>query len=94
MQNQDHISSGNEFCPPHQQRKIDNVHNNYKNLSLIMRFLNCWKTYLMNYIPLQEQERARCASGRAASIRIFAKSLEQYSNVKTQTSGESQPLEY
>ena len=50
--------------------------------TLILGFSNCGKTYLMNHILRQKQE----------PIFIFTKSLNQYPNIKAQTSDEFQPL--
>ena len=50
--------------------------------TLILVFSNCGKTYLMNHILRQKQE----------PIFIFTKSLNQYPNIKAQTSDEFQPL--
>ena len=66
-----------------QQPKSDNVNdNNNTNRTLIIGFSNCGKTYLMNYILHQKQE----------PIFIITKSLNQYPNIKAQTSDEIQPL--
>ena len=58
----------------------DSVNNN--NRTLIIGFSNCGKTYLMNHILHQKQE----------PIFIITKSLNQYPNIKAQTSDEIQPL--
>ena len=59
--------------------KIDNVNSR----TLIISFSNCGKTYLMNYNPFQKHEPTF----------IIAKSLNQYPNIKAQTSDEIQPSE-
>ena len=53
------------------------------NRTLIIGFSNCGKTYLMNHILHQRQE----------PIFLFTKSLNQYPNIKAQTSDEIEPLE-
>ena len=60
---------------------VDSVNNN--NRTLIIGFSNCGKTYLMNHILFQKQE----------PIFIITKSLNQYPNIKAQTSDEIQPLD-
>ena len=55
---------------------------NDNNRTLIIGFSNCGKTYLMNHILHQKQE----------PIFIITKSLNQYPNIKAQTSDEIQPL--
>ena len=57
--------------------------NNNENRSLIIGFSNCGKTYLMNHILLKKEE----------PIFIITKSLNQYPDIKAQTSDEIQPLE-
>ena len=52
------------------------------NQTLVIGFSNCGKTYLMTYILHQKQE----------PIFIITKSLNQYPNIKAQTSDEIQPL--
>ena len=59
---------------------VDSVNNN--NRTLIIGFSNCGKTYLMNHILFEKQE----------PLSIFTKSLNQYPNIKAQTSDEIQPL--
>ena len=66
-----------------QQTKIDNFNNNNNSRTLIIGFSNCVETYLMNHIPRQKQE----------SVFIITKSLNQYPNIKAQTSEEIQPSE-
>ena len=56
---------------------------NNNNPTLIIGFLNCGKTYLIDHILNQKQE----------PIFITRKSLNQFSNIKAQTSDEVQPLE-
>ena len=58
---------------------VDSV-NNIR--TLIIGFSNCGNTYLMNHVVHQKQE----------PIFIITKSLNQYPNIKTQTSDEIQPL--
>ena len=62
---------------------VDSLNNNNNNRTLIIESSNCGKIYPMNRILFQKQER----------IFIITKSLNQYSNIKAQTSGEIQPLE-
>ena len=62
--------------------KIVNDNNN-KNRTLIIGFSNCGKTYLTNHILFQKQE----------PIFIITKSLNQYPNIKAETSDEIEPLE-
>ena len=57
--------------------------NNNKNRTLIIGFTNCGKTYLKNHILYQKQE----------PILIITESLNQYPNIKAETSDEIQPLE-
>ena len=66
-----------------QQRKFDNVDNNNNSRTLIIGFSNYGKTYLMNYVLNQKQE----------PIFINTKSLNQYPNIKAQTSDQIQPSE-
>ena len=65
------------------QPKIDNVKKNNNNGTLSIGFSNCGKTYLLNYILLQKEE----------TFFEFTKSLNQYPNIKAQTSDEIQPIE-
>ena len=51
--------------------------------TLIIGLSNCGKTYLMNYTLLRRQK----------PIFIITRSLNQYPNIKAQTSDENQPLE-
>ena len=53
------------------------------NRTLIIGFSNCGKTYLMNHILHQKHE----------TIFIITKSLNQYPNIKAQSSDEIEPLE-
>ena len=64
--------------------KVVNSVNNNNNRTLIIGFSNCGKTYLMNHILFQKLE----------SFFIVTKSLNQYRNIKAQTSDEFQPLEF
>ena len=74
----------NEITNSYHQPKVENVSdNNNKNRTLIIGFSNCGKTYLMNHILLKKQE----------PIFIITKSLNQYPNIKAQTSDEIQSLE-
>ena len=61
-------------------RVVDSVNNNNRNL--MIGFSNCGKTYLMNHILHQKQE----------PIFIITKSVNQYPNIKAQTSDEIRPL--
>ena len=81
IQNTHHTSSGNDISTSHQQSKTDTV-NNY-NRTLIIGFSNCGKTYLMIGILLQKQE----------PVFIITKSLNQYPNIESQPSDETQFLE-
>ena len=45
----------NETTASHEQPKIDIVDTNKNNRTLISRFSNCGKTYLMKYILLQKR---------------------------------------
>ena len=64
-----------------QQPKTDNVKNKKSNRTLIIGFSNCCEPYLLNHILHQNQE----------PIFIITKSLNQYLNIKAQTSDEYQP---
>ena len=71
------------------KRKVDNSVNKTKvvasvnnNRTLIIGFSNCGKTYLMNHILHQKPEQ----------FFLITKSLNQYPNIKSQTSDEIQPL--
>ena len=70
----------NELCISNQHSKIENVNNNNK--VLFIGISKCGRTYLVNYFPIQKQER----------IFIITQSLNQYYNIKTQISDEIQPL--
>ena len=59
---------------------VDSVNN--KNGSLILGFSNCGKTYLKNHILFGNQE----------PIFRITKSLNQYPNIRAQTSDDNQPL--
>ena len=50
IQNKHHTSSGTEIFSSHQQPKV----NNKNNRTLVMRFSNCDKTYLMIYFQRQK----------------------------------------
>ena len=65
------------------KRKVVDSVNNNNNRTLSIRFSNCGTTYLMNHILLKKQE----------PIFIITKSINQYPNIKAQTSVEVQPLE-
>ena len=68
----------------YQQTKIENVSfNNNENRSLNAGFSNCGKNYQKNHFLIQKQ----------VPIFIITKSLNQYPNIKAQTSDEIQPLE-
>ena len=62
------------------KRKVVNSVNN--NRTLIIGSSNCGKSYLMNNILFRKQE----------PVFIIKKSLNQYPNIKAQTSDEIQPL--
>ena len=64
-----------------QQPSIDTGNINNNNRTLIIEFYNSGKTYLMKYILLQKQE----------PLFIITKSLNQYPNIKVQTSDQIQP---
>ena len=66
-----------------ERKVVDSENNKNNNRTLIMGFSNCGKSYLMNHIPFQKQE----------PIFIITKSLNQYPNIKAQTSDEIEPLE-
>ena len=59
---------------------VDTVNKN--NRTLIIGFSNCGKTYLINYILFRKHD----------PVFIITKSLNQYPNIKAQTSHEIQPL--
>ena len=63
-------------------KKKTKVVDSVNHRTLIIGFSNCGKTYLMNHILLQKQE----------PIFKTTKSLNQYPNIKAQTSDEIQPL--
>ena len=75
----DNVNTNNNTLIQNQQPKIDI--NTYTR-TLIIRFSNCGKTYLMNHFLLQKEE----------PFFIITKSLNQYPNIKAQTSDEIQPL--
>ena len=66
----------------YQQTKFEKVNNNNDNRTLIIGFSNCVKTYLKNLILLRKQE----------PISINTKPLNQFLNIKAQTSGKIQAL--
>ena len=66
FQNQQRTSSGDENCVSHQHSKIEKNTNNENNGSLVIEFSNYGKTYLINFVLFQKQERERCASTEAA----------------------------
>ena len=66
----------------HQQSEIDSVKKN-NNLTLIIGFSNCGKTYLMKFILLQKQE----------PVLIITKSPNQNPNIRAQISDEIRTLE-
>ena len=61
---------------------VESVNNN-NNRTLLIGFSNCGKIYLKNRILHKQQE----------PIFAIKKSLNQYPNIKAQTSDEAQPLE-
>ena len=65
-----------------QQTKIDKVKNNKNSRTLIIAFSNSCKTFLMNHILHQNQK----------PFFKIAKALNQYPNVKAQTSDQIQGL--
>ena len=71
----------NTCTASYQLPKIENVNGN-KNRSLNVGFSNCGNTYPMNHILLRKQD----------PIFIITKSINQYPNIKAQTSDEIQPL--
>ena len=75
------VNSVNENINKKKRKVVDSVI--YNNRTPIKRFSNCGKTYLMNYILLQKQY----------PVYEITKSLNQYPNIKAQTSVEIQPLE-
>ena len=80
--NNNNTSPPNKTTNSHQQSKIKNVNKN-KNRTLLVGFSGCGKAYLMNDIVSQKQEPHS----------IITKSLNQYPNIKAQTSDEIQSLE-
>ena len=64
------------------QPKIEKVKNKNNNRHLIIGFSNCGKTYIMSCNLLQKQE----------ILYINIKSLNQYLDIKAQTSDQKQPL--
>ena len=65
-----------------EQPQVDNVNNKNNKRNLIIRFSNNGKIYLMNHILHKKKE----------PFFIITKSVNQYSNIKSQTSDEIQPL--
>ena len=77
------VNSVNNTNDIKKKRKVvASVNNN--NRTLIIGFSNCGKTYLRNHILFQKQE----------PIFINTKSINQYPNIKAQTSEEIEPLEF
>ena len=74
--------NNNNTLTPNQDTTIE-ADNKTKNRTLIIGFFNCGNTYLMNYILLQKQE----------PIFIITKPINQYRNIKAQTSDKIQALE-
>ena len=74
------VNSVNNTNVNKKKTKVDDSVKN--NRTLIIGFSNCGKTYLMNHILHRKQE----------PIFITKKSLNQYPNIKAQTSDEIQPL--
>ena len=64
------------------KRKIVDSVNNNNNRTLIIGFSSCGKTYLMNHLLPEKQE----------PVFKFIKSMNQYPDIKAQTSDEIQPL--
>ena len=75
-------NNNNNTIIPNQQTKIE-IDINCNKRSVIIAFSDCVKTCLMNNILLQKQEL----------IFIIRKSLNQYPNIKAQTSDDIQPKE-
>ena len=73
-------NNNNNSLIQNQQPKIDKDNDNR---TLILGVSNCGKTYLTNYIVLPEPEPNF----------IITKSLNQYPNIKAQTSDKTQQLE-
>ena len=86
---EDGIDASHQQKPKNESNKNDNIKNNQ---SLKIGSSNCGKTYQVNYILLQKQERTRCANNEVASIYIITTSIYQHPNSEAQTSDESQPL--
>ena len=63
-------------------KKKTKIVDSVKNRTLIIGFSNCGKTCLMNHVLLQKRE----------PFFIITKSVNQYPNIKAQTSDEIQPL--
>ena len=77
------VNSVNNTNNNQKETKIVNSVNNKNHRTLIIGFSNCGKTYPMNRILFQKLEQ----------IFIITKSLNQYPDIKAQTSDEIQPLE-
>ena len=80
--NNSNITTQSEQPKSDNDEKKRKVVDSVNNRTLIIGFSNCGKTYLMNHILSQKQE----------PIFIITKSLNQYPNIKAQTSDEIQPL--
>ena len=68
---------------PVNNKKNRKVIDPLNNRTLIIGLSNCGKTYLLNHILLQKHEPSY----------IIRKSLNEYPNIKSQTTDEHQPLE-
>ena len=73
----------NSVINTNKNKKKVKVVDSVNNRTLIIGFSNCGKTYLKNHILFQKQE----------PVFIITKSLNQYPNIKVQTSNEIQPIE-
>ena len=80
IQNQQSKSDNNN----EDNKKRRKVVNSVNSRTVLIGFSNCRKTYLMNHFLHQKQE----------PIFIITKSLNQYPNIKAQTSDEIQTLEH
>ena len=78
------FTRNNNNIIPYQQQKIELFPEILqRNWSLIIGFLKSEKTYFLNFIQFEKQE----------PIYLITKSLNQYPNIKAQTSDEIHPIE-
>ena len=78
------FTRNNNNIIPYQQQKIELFPEILqRNWSLIIGFLKSEKTYLLNFIQFQKQE----------PIYLITKSLNQYPNIKAQTTDGIHPIE-